>query len=230
MKQILGEDINQMIKEKDFQSIKAIKGNEKNMTNINDLQVKSTTKGIFMEYLKILAVSHDGSKTWGIHVTEFPKCRLLMQDFKTKESLAYNYEHDQLALAVMVAEDLNLAMTGGNDEKTVLHCLESGKTLKVLKLGIGGIGCFFQLGSVVAVSGYNELVFFDLITQKKMEIHSLKVECSVSCMQISLKKSLKVKYPQPILFVGGDESSKLTKIILPKEITEKSNKKHYNCM
>jgi hypothetical protein len=150
MKQILGEDIHNLIKEKDFQSIKA---DEENMTNINDLQVKSTTKGVFMEFSKYLAVSQDEPKAWGIHLTESPKCRLLMQDFETGESLAFDYEHQDIAMTVMVAGDLNLAMTGGNYHRTVLHCLRSGKTLNVLILNIGSIICCYRLGSVVAVAG-----------------------------------------------------------------------------
>jgi hypothetical protein len=230
MKQILGEDINEMIKEKDFHSIKGIEADEKNMKNIQDLEFKSTRKGVFICYLKRLAVSRDGSKAWGIHMTESPKCRLLMEDFENGDPLVYNYEHQKLALAVMVAEDLNLAMTGGNDNKTVLHCLHTGKTLKVLNLGIGGIGCFYNLENVVAVGGYKQVVFFDPITLEKMEIPFVKVECDVKCIQIGIKKSPRENRSQPILFVGGNLSSKLTKILLPKDTIKKSNPDHYNCI
>jgi hypothetical protein len=232
MKQILGEEIDKLIKEKYFQSIKDLKADEENMMDIQDLKVESTTKGLDMSYLRRLAVSDDGSKAWGIHITESPKCRLLMQDFKTKKSLVYGYEHQDITLAVMVAEDLNLAMTGGNDEKTVLHCLRSGKTLKVVQ-DFGAIGCIFRLGSVVALNNENddnenydnhdEIVFFDLITQKQMEILPVKVECDVSCMQIGIKKLPQQNHPQAMLFVGGHDSSKLTQINLPKEMTERSN-------
>jgi hypothetical protein len=132
-------------------------------------------------------------------------------------------------LAVLVAEDLGLAMTGGLDSKTVLHCLETGKTLKVLELGIGGIRCLYRLGSVTGVSGYETIIFFDMINQNKMDILPVNVECDVICMQMGIKKSLHKNHPhQTILFVGGSESIELTKIALPEEITKRSNLNHYN--
>jgi hypothetical protein len=224
MKEILGEQINEVLKQEDLEVIKEIKADQKIMKNIKDLNVKSTTKGVHMDFLRRFAVSDDGSRAWGIHITEFPKCRLLMQDFETGDSLAYDYEHQKLALAFMVAEDLNLAISGGNDYKTVLHCLQSGKTLQVLKLGIGSIPCFYRLGSLVAVGGHKQVSFFDLITRKQMEMLPVQVECEVRCMEMNIKESSEENHlPQSILFVGGSKSSKLTEIILPKEIVSKSN-------
>jgi hypothetical protein len=108
-----------------------------------------------------------------------------------------------------------------------LHSLHSGKTLKVVK-DLGGVGCLFRVGSVVAFGGKKQIIFYDLITQKQMEICPVKVECDVKCMQIGIKKSPRDNHPQPILFVGGCNSSKLTEITLPKKIADKSNPNHYN--
>jgi hypothetical protein len=226
MAEILGEEIEELIKEGDIQAIKRIKADEHSIQSIQDLQVKSTNKGVSTDFLGSLAVSDDGSKAWGIHITEIMpgKCRLLMQNFETGKSLIYNYEHQNLTCALMVAKDLNLAITGGHDEKTVLHCLQTGKTLKVLTLGIQKIACFYRVESVIAVGGDQQVIFLDLNSEETMNMLSVEVDCLIFCMQLIIKKSSKEKQcPQHILFAGGSNSNKLTKIILPKQISSKSN-------
>jgi hypothetical protein len=226
MEEILGEEIGKLIKKGDIQSIKEIKADEQSMKNIQDLQVKSTRKGIFMESIIELEVSDDGSRVWGIHITDYNSCKyqLLMEEFESGKSLLYNYEHQEMTDALIVAEDLNLVITGGEDKKIILHCLETGKTLKVLDLGVGRIPCFYRLGSVVAVAKDKEINFFDLVGKKKMDMLPVKVKCIVTCMQLSIIKSPEEKNSyQHILFVGGFNSTNLTKTILPQEISEKSN-------
>jgi hypothetical protein len=235
VKEVLGEEIGKLIKEGNMQAIKRIKADETSIKNIQDLQVKSTRKGVCMIFLRQLAVSEDGSKAWGIHITEHDsesnsqKSRLLMQNFETGKSLVFNYEYQNLGCALMVAETLNLAITGGCDQKPVLHCLQTGKTLKVLDLGVGGICCFFRFGSVVAVNADEEVIFLDLTTQKIKDISQIKIEPNVICMQSSIRNSLEDKdSPQPILFLGGLKSTKLTRIIVPKIIISKSNQDFFN--
>jgi hypothetical protein len=227
MEQVLGGEIEVLLKEGDIQAIKGIKADEQSMRSIQDLQVKSTNKGVRIDLLRLLAVSDDGSKAWGVHITEHElrKCRLLRQDFERGKSLLYNYEHQTLALALMVVESFDLVITGGYDEKIVLHCLQSGKTLKVLDLGIGVIHCLYGRGSVVAVGGEKQVVFLDLVSQKRMDILPVEVECDITCMQLNIKKSSQENdSSQFILFVGGWCSTKLTEITLPEEIASKSNK------
>jgi hypothetical protein len=225
MEQVLGGDINHLLKEGDFQAIGEMKGGTQRIKSIEDIWVESTSKGVYMRLLKRFSVSSDGSKTWGVHITESEKSRVLMQDFETGECLGYDYEHKESVLAVVVAEDLDLVITGGYDGKTVLHCLETGETLKVLDVGVKGVYCLFRLGSVVAVAGKKQVEFLDLVTQKTMQMVSVEVECNVRCMQLGRKRSSRKNHPsRPILLIGGSFSTKVAEIKLPKEIVRRSTR------
>jgi hypothetical protein len=230
MKQILGEEIEELIKQGDIQAIKEIKADEASMKNIQDVQVESTNKGVWMNDSKQLGVSANGSQAWGFYITEydsqseFYKCQLLLQNFTTDKSLLYNYEHQQIACALIVAEDLNLCISGGYDDKIVLHCLHTGRTLKVVDLKMRGIRCFYRVGNVVAVGGREQVMFWDMTTKETMKMYPVKVESFVKCLMLSVKESSDEKQSvQRTLLVGGYHSSVFTEIILPEEITKRSN-------
>jgi hypothetical protein len=228
MQHILGEEIEELIKQGDIRAIKGIKADYASIKKIQDIQVKSTGKKVWMDLLRYLEISDDGSKAWGISIfecdSETMKCKLVMHNFETGNSLVYNYQHQNLTLTLTVSEDLNLAVTGGFDDKIVLHCLESGKTLKVLDLGIGALSCFYKLGSVVAIAGEKQVIFFDLLTKRRMKMLSVEVDCVIRCMQLSIEKSSQGEHSsQSTLFVGASDSTELIKIILPKKIAIKSN-------
>jgi hypothetical protein len=181
-----------------------------------------------MDFISQLSVSPCGKCIWGVHITEYPKSRLLMQCFQTRKSLLYNYEHQDIVLAVMIAEDLGLAMTGGRDNKAVLHCLQSGKTIKVLDFGVE---CLFRLGSVVALAVYDkeQIRFFDLVEQKMLNISPIETGLIIFFMQMRIGKFLKNNSnPQLSLLVEGTNSI-LMEIILPELITQKSNT-HIKCI
>jgi hypothetical protein len=145
-----------------------------------------------------------------------------MQCFKSSETLFYDYENPNNIYAVMVAEDLKLAMTAGVGSKTVLHCLELGRTLRVFEMGTRSIRCLYKLGGVVAVGGKQEVSFFDLIEQRVMNQCPIKTECVITCMKMGVRKSPKtINKENIILFVGGVDSTQLANIILPKAITDK---------
>jgi hypothetical protein len=182
-----------------------------------------TPKGVFANFTTSLVISHDGDRIWSVRLLKKNKFRLLMQCFKTRKSLFFNFEHKKQVLSVMVAEDLGMVLSGGLDHKVVLHCLYTGKTIRVLKLGIRTIYCFLRLGNVVAIGGKHTVVFYDLPKQKVMEIPAIKTECIISCMQLGIEKSSKkLQKNKCILLVGGPESTKLKHIILPKSIRKKS--------
>jgi hypothetical protein len=220
MKAILGNEINELINKNDFQAIGKIKADDESIIEIDQLPLLKTPKGVLTDSIKDLSGSLSGERIWAMHITKYPKCRLLMQCFRTKKSLVFNYEHQNLTYAVIIAEDLGLGMTGGDDGKTVLHCLLSGKTIKILDIGVS---CFFRLGSVVAVADFEkEVKFFDLIKQKMLDIVPVKTVYDILCIQSCIRKSLKNNpHPQLSLFLGGF-SKKIIEIILPEEITKKS--------
>jgi hypothetical protein len=221
MKAILGDEINELIQNNDLQAIENIQVNDESIIDIEKLPLLKTPKGVFTDSKKQLSVSQCGERFWGVHVTKYPNFRLLMQCFRTRKSLLFNYEHQGLISAVMVAEDLGLAMTVGHDDKTVLHCLDSGSTIKVFGIDVS---CLFRLGSVVAVADFEkEVRFFDLIKQKMLDLPLVEIDFDVLCMQICTRKSPKNnKDCQSSLFLGGINSTQIIEIILPKAITQKS--------
>jgi WD40 repeat protein len=224
---ILGDEINELLKKKDFQSIQDIHAGDESIFQIEELPALVTPKGVYIESVKFFKVSHDGNRIWGLYLLKNLKCVLMMQCMRTRKSLIFNYVHQKPVLSVIVSEDLGLAMTGGADNKAVLNCLETGRTIKVIKFGIPSIHCLLRLGSVVAVGGKRTVLFFDLIEQEIMEIESIKTECIIDNMKLVIKKTSKhqndIKW---VLLVGGCNSNKLKGINLPKSITNKSNKRH----
>jgi hypothetical protein len=121
---------------------------------------------------------------------------------------------------MMVAEDLGLAMTGGDCE-TVLHCLESGKTKEVLGFGVT---CLLRFGSVVALTTIDKTVrFFDLIDEKMLDITPVNTGFFIYCMQLCVRRSLDMdQYSQLVLFLGGLKSTKIMEIRLPKALSCRS--------
>jgi hypothetical protein len=221
MKVILGEEINELIEKKDFQGIENIQVDDGDIVDIDQLPLVKTPKGINLELIKNLFVSHCGERVWGSHITEHPKCKLLMQCFRTKKSLLFNYEHQKITSAMMIAEDLGLAMTGIYSGITVLHCLISGKTIKVLDIRIT---CFYRLGSVVVVTDFEEQIsLFDLVKQQILDIAPAEIGLDITCMQRCIRQSPKNNQEsQLILFLGEIDSTEITEIILPEAIAKKS--------
>jgi hypothetical protein len=222
MKAILGDEINELIERKDLQAIENIKTDDESVIDIDQLPLLKTPKGVYTDLIRNLSVSRCGERIWGVHYTEYPKWRLLMQCFRTRKIMVFNYEHQNGAMSVIVAENLGLAMTSGRDRKTVLHCLISGKTIKVVDIGVS---CFYRLGSVVALgdSDKKKVRFFDLVKKKMLDVVPVETGFFILCMQMSIRNSLRNnQHPQSSLFLGGYKSSKIVKIILSKEIIQKS--------
>jgi hypothetical protein len=180
-------------------------------------------RGILINLKRSLKLSDDGERLWGLHLFEKKKCLVLMQCLKSQKSFLFNYEHQNLAFSVMVAEDLGLAMSGGTDTKVVLHCLNTGKTIKVLELGIKAIFCFQRLGSVVAISGEQMVVFFDLIKREIMTTSPIKIKGIIICMQLRMKQySENLNKEEWSLILGGSDAKQLISLSLPELINEKS--------
>jgi hypothetical protein len=142
-----------------------------------------------MILLRAMAVSENGDFVWGIHLTGFYKVVLLRQCFSTGESLLYDYEHKYLALSVLVAEDLQTVISGGLDQKAVLHDLNSGKTKKIIDLQYAGLFCLFRLANVVAIGDEDRVRFFDLVNRKHMDLSYIQLGGGASCMLTHKGKS-----------------------------------------
>jgi WD40 repeat protein len=221
MKAILGDEINELIENKDFKTIEKIQADDKDIIDIETLPLMKTPKGVYTDSISQLSVSRCGERVWASYTPQPFKWKLLMQCFRTKKSLLYNFEHRDTVSAVIVSEDLGLAMTGGDDDIAVLYCLESGKTIKVFGTEVS---CLLRVGSIVAVTDHDkEVRFFDLIKRKMLGVVPVEIGFDVLCMQLCIRKSFKNNQDsQLLLFLGGLESTEITEIILPEEIIKKS--------
>jgi hypothetical protein len=225
MEDILGDEIGELLQQKNFQAIKEIQAKDESILEINKLPFYETPKGFFLNLIRSLQVSDDGKRLWGLQLVKYKRFVLLMQCLRTKKSRLFNYCHQNLTLSVMVAEDQGIVMTGGADSKVVLHCLNTGKTIKVLELEIKIILCLLKLGNVVVIAGEETLLFFDLIKQEIMEIPPIKIEFTISYLHLGMKRySENHQQKEWSLIVGGIDSTKLISVSLPELINEKSTK------
>jgi hypothetical protein len=163
-----------------------------------------------------MEVSRNGDFIWGIHLTEYPKGKVLRQCFSTGESLLYDYEHEKAALSLLVVKDLKTVISGGSDNKAVLHDLDSGKTTKIIDLQYGYLSCLFRLGNVVGIGDKDRITFLDVLNKKYMNVIHVKLGGGAYCMLIRGGKS---KGGNVELLVGN-QSQKLKQIILVNKLVK----------
>jgi WD40 repeat protein len=134
------------------------------------MKCDETKKGIHLNYPKSIAVSENGDFVWGNHIIKDRKCKLLRQCFSTGELFLYDYLHEDLIMSVLVVEDLQTVISGGEDKKAVLYDLDSGKIKQIFDLQYGFLTCLFRVGNVVALGHERRVRFFDLVNRKYMGV------------------------------------------------------------
>jgi hypothetical protein len=133
-----------------------------------------------------------------------------------EDPLYYDYEHEDVGVAVMVAEDMNLALSGGNDQRTVLHDLRTGQTRHIIPMQNGGLSCIHRLGIYVAFGDENFVWFYDLLEQCQVSMENIQINGLQSlCMQLGKVTGANDGESKVTLFVGGMDSSTLTLVNLP---------------
>jgi hypothetical protein len=174
-------------------SSKDLFGMSQNKKNdiIKELKLKYevTKKGIYMDFLRSMAVSKNGDFVWGFHVTESRKGKVLRQCFSTGELFLYDYEHQKIVISVSVAEDLNIVISGGWDNKAVLHDMDSGKIKKIIDLQYGDLCCLIQLGNLLVIGDEDRVRLFDMVKRKDMDVPHIKLGGYAICMLICKRHS-----------------------------------------
>ena len=159
----------------------------------------------------------------GIHMMESPECRVVKTWFNSEKTLEYNYEHQNMEICAMMAEDMNLAMSGGRNEQFVLYNLTTGDVLGVFQLGIGRIYGLLRMGNVVFVGGRSkEVKVFDLVSQEEISTEKITTQCYIYCMSIGNQLPSGSSEKQLTLLVGGWGTPNVTSVKLPENVSEKS--------
>jgi hypothetical protein len=121
----------------------------------------------------------------------------------------------------MMNEELNLVMSGARDCKTITYNLETGDVRKVFELGIGIPTFLYNLGTIVLVGGY---MTFRLIDQKKLEQIDVDwLEMEFEC-KFPFDMKLIPKKEKSFVYLGGLESNKISKVMLPEVVSKMSKK------
>jgi hypothetical protein len=201
----------------DFQKLKKFENPSEDYEK--SIPFLATKEGINLDFVRAFSVSTDAEHVWGIQITNSPKCKLVKMSFSTKETFSYNYEHQNLGLTVIIAEDLNFAMSRGLDKMVILHDLTTGETTMKIEMQIGNLAGLCRLGDYVAIADYNFIKFFDLTFQE--EVNDFKIKTKgwfVNCMQAVGQDCFYGDFKQdPLLFVGGFGSNQLTRIEVPRD-------------
>jgi hypothetical protein len=124
----------------------------------------------------------------------------------------------------MMNEELNLAISGANDLKTIIYNLRSGEVMKKFELGIRTSSILYNLGTFLLVGGKRT---FRLIDQKKLE--QVYVDWSGFDFDCEFAKDMKLisDNEKSFLYLGGQNSNKITKVMLPKMVTKMSKKRSF---
>ena len=178
--------------------------------------------GVICLYKDSLEISSKG-EILGMHVTEEGKYQLVRQDLETGEILWYDYQHDKSSSSILLFEDNNLVLSGGNDYKLVFYNFRKGEVLKIMAIRIGVVFCLFKMQEIICVGGYKTVKFVDskslneIITNK-----AIKTECEyVTCIDLR-KNGLENKTGEntPMLYLTGfgNNNPNITTSLLPEEV------------
>ena len=215
---LLGEEASNMLL--DNRGDELIHPESSEAVSFESLPFSSSNKGMFMLYVTGLSVSACGEKVWGCHiekkVNDDYKCRVMMHDFDANSDFFFEYEGQNLILAVSVSETFNVAMSGGKDKTLVLHGLTSRQMIQKFDMKYGSLRCLFNLGTAVAVGDYNTVRFLDLETRQIGDSEIKTGARSIICMNRSIKENEQSDHM--VLLIGGKNSNKIDKITIPQTI------------
>lgn len=174
-----------------------------------------------MDFVRAMSVSVRGTFALGIHIVEYPRSRMVKMCFESNEVLEYQYEHEFMGLCTLLAEDLNLAVSGGNDFKVAVHNLRTGDVLNVFDLQVRGIRSLLRLGSVLSVGGANgKIKMLDLMSRKEVPTDQIVVEGEITCMSVGRGRSKKSGKKGLFLLVGELNTSNMITVEVPHDIAK----------
>ena len=144
----------------------------------------------------------------------------MMHDFQANSDFFFEYQHVHLIVAVSVSETFDVAMSGGWDRTLVLHGLTSRQMIQKFDMKYGNVRCLFNLGTAVGVGDKHTVRFLDLETR---QIGDSEVKTGgkwINCMNQAIKDN--EGSDEIVLLVGGENSNKIDKITIPREIARPS--------
>jgi hypothetical protein len=174
------------------------------------LKSKKTKKGIYVDSINSMSVSKNGDFIWGVHLSESRRGKVLRQCFSSGDSLLYDYQHEDLADTILVVEDLKTVISGGCDQKAVLHDLDSGQTNKIIEFQSASLTCLFRVEDVLVIGNGGRVWFFDMVNAKDRDAPDIQLEGA--CVFMSIREG-KSKGNNVELLVGNT-SPKLNQITL----------------
>ena len=149
--------------------------------------------------------------------------KIIKFNFFKKTEFLYDYEHKILPTSVMVSENHNIALSGGYDQKLVLHNLTSGQTIKVFNLK-NNFKSILRLKSIVILGENGCLSFFDLESKEKIEGVKVKTKMEhIICIRSNISALKKLRHKNVFLFLGGIWFKNIIKIRIPIEIYKRGN-------
>jgi WD40 repeat protein len=174
----------------------------------------STKHKIMVGYLKHMAVSLDAEHVWGSQMALSPSFKLVRLSFSREEILYYDQGHETYIHTVLVSDDLNLVVTGGEDKKALLHDLQTGKTLRVIPMEKGTLGCLFRLGNLIVMGDMDTIRFYDMADRREKwfgKISSKGGNCF--CMEVAKKRGANEDDSDKLLlFLGACYSFEITQV------------------
>ena len=183
----------------------------------------SSKLGVICSLKHSLAISSKG-EVLGMHVNINGKYQLLKQNLDNGANMFYDFKHEKLAFSVLLFEENNVVFSGGRDKTLVCYNFQKGNVLKIMNLGVGDVDSLFKLGEVACIGG-KSVKFVDSNNLKVIQTEGdIQADCKfVRCMgfkQInSISNGRMIK--SGFLLLGGSFSPKITKQILPDEISQK---------
>lgn len=107
------------------------------------------------------SISKKGDCIWTGYTVKNDFFKIVCIKLNTGKLFFYDYEHKYTVYIIEAVEEFNLLISGGIDQKLILHDLESGRTLKVFDLKISLFNSK-RVKNMMVISTKRHIYFFDL--------------------------------------------------------------------
>ena len=124
---------------------------------------------------------------------------------------------------LVISEDHNLVLSGGKNQKAILHDMTLGKVLKVFYMDYGDLRSICKFESLVAFVDVHNFCFIDLRTKTRIKNYKVNGPTEyICCSNSNFKTFEKNRKIDLFLFAGYVRFNKIFQIRIPENLKKLS--------
>ena len=220
--ELLGQTALNLCEQGNFEKMMNYKSDK--IIDEKDITIESNDFEFSIDFPRSIAVSSCGHKVWSFHLTpkDKKKTAVILYNFEKNSTNVYECKHQKHGICILVAEDLDLLISGGDNKKLIIHNLKTRKTIKIIDLK-NNISFFKRLGRLVAIGISNKIVFLDLVSYEILKQQKEQFACTkIMCIETAPVKEENSDKKKLAIFVAGRKSNEIKKICLLEEYFQRS--------